>query len=86
MNRTSNSTFKSKSPSGATLVRPLAEGTNMASQDRVEQLVKTIDRAIAQAEELGMAHAVYILRVARLEADLSEIAVETKHPVGVKSI
>jgi len=54
----------------------------MTGQDRVEQLVKTIDRAIAQAEELGMAHAVYILRVARLEADLTEIAVETKQPVA----
>jgi hypothetical protein len=54
----------------------------MASQDRVEQLVKTIDRAIAQADELGMAHAVYILRVARLEADLTKIAVETKHPAA----
>lgn len=49
----------------------------MTNQDRVEQLVKTIDRAIAQADELGMAHAVYILRVARLEAHLNEIAAET---------
>ena len=56
----------------------------MTSQDRVEQLVKTIDRAIAQAEELGMAHAVYILRVARLEADLTEIAVRGQARRGVR--
>jgi hypothetical protein len=56
----------------------LAKETRMTNQERIEQLVKTIDRAIAQAEELGMAHAVYVLRVARLEADLTEIAGERK--------
>ena len=63
---------------GATAVRPLGKGKDMTGKDRVEQLVKTIDRAITQAEDLGMAHAVRVLMVARLEVDLSEIANESK--------
>ncbi|MGO3929117.1 hypothetical protein NP284_12490 [Rhodopseudomonas pseudopalustris] len=54
----------------------------MTGKDRVELLVKTIDRAITQAEDLGMAHAVRVLMVARLEVDLSEIASERKPDVG----
>ena len=82
MSQITTNSFTSKSSGGASAMRSLAEGTTMTSQDRVEQLVKTIDRAIAQAEELGMAHAVYILRVARLEADLTEIAGEAKRDVA----
>lgn len=67
---------------GSNRVRPLVKGTDMTGKDRVEQLVKTIDRAITQAEDLGMMHAVRVLMVARLEVDLSEIASETKPDVG----
>jgi hypothetical protein len=82
MNRTSAAAFTSESSSRSAAMRSLAKGTQMTREDQVEQMVKTIDRAIAQAEELGMAHAVYVLRVARLEADLTEIGVETRHPAA----
>jgi hypothetical protein len=67
---------------GSSAVRPLGEGKDMTGNDRVEQLVKTIDRAITQAEDLGMTHAVRLLMLVRLEVDLSEIANETNRNVG----
>ncbi|MCK7472891.1 MAG: hypothetical protein MZV49_03995 [Rhodopseudomonas palustris] len=67
---------------GAAAVRRPGKGKDMTGKDRVELLVKTIDRAITQAEDLGMAHAVRVLMVARLEVDLSEIASERKPDVG----
>lgn len=76
MNRATHDALHGKPSGDAAAARSLAKGKDMTHHDRVEQLVKTIDRAIAQAEELGMAHAVYVLRVARLEADLTEIATE----------
>lgn len=67
---------------GSSVVHPLGKGKDMTGHDRVEQLVKTIDRAITQAEDLGMTHAVRLLMLVRLEVDLSEIANETNRDVG----
>ena len=47
----------------------------MSEKIRVETLVKTIDRAIEQAKDLGMAFAVHLLMIARLEVDQTEIRI-----------
>ncbi|ABE37642.1 hypothetical protein [Rhodopseudomonas pseudopalustris] len=44
----------------------------------IETLATTINRAIEQAEELGIPSAAQLLMMARLEVDLTEIALETK--------
>jgi hypothetical protein len=41
----------------------------MARQEKIEQLVKTIDDAIARAEQLELTFAVFILGMARLEVE-----------------
>ncbi|MGP9813075.1 hypothetical protein ACTZWT_16330 [Rhodopseudomonas sp. NSM] len=44
----------------------------------IDTLATTINRAIEQAEELRIPSAVQLLMMARLEVDLTEIALETK--------
>lgn len=44
----------------------------------IDNLATTINRAIEQAEDLGIGSAVQLLMMARLEVDLTEIARETK--------
>ncbi|WBU30218.1 hypothetical protein OOZ54_01570 [Rhodopseudomonas palustris] len=43
----------------------------------IDALASTINRAIEQAEELGISSAVQLLMMARLEVDLTEIALES---------
>ncbi|RED21158.1 hypothetical protein BJ123_1536 [Rhodopseudomonas thermotolerans] len=45
----------------------------------IDTLASTINRAIEQAEDLGIPSAVQLLMMARLEVDLTEIALETRH-------
>jgi len=44
----------------------------------IDALASTINRAIEQAEELGISSAVQLLMMARLEVDLTEIALEAR--------
>ncbi|MCD0423522.1 hypothetical protein LOC51_40445 [Rubrivivax sp. JA1024] len=44
----------------------------------IDTLASTINRAIEQAEELGIPSAVQLLMMARLEVDLTEIALESR--------
>lgn len=55
-----------------------AEANGRAKQVSIDTLATTINRAIEQAEELGIPSAVQLLMMARLEVDLTEIALETK--------
>jgi hypothetical protein len=67
------------SPSKVRASRPMSTdssaGTTAVS---IDALASTINRAIEQAEELGIGSAVQLLMMARLEVDLTEIALETK--------
>jgi hypothetical protein len=55
-----------------------AETIGRAKPVSVDTLATTINRAIEQAEDLGISSAVQLLMMARLEVDLTEIALETK--------
>ena len=44
----------------------------------IDTLATTINRAIEQAEQLGIPSAVQLLMMARLEVDLTEIALESR--------
>jgi len=55
-----------------------AESNGRAKPVSIDTLATTINRAIEQAEELGIPSAVQLLMMARLEVDLTEIALETK--------
>ncbi|WP_420131040.1 hypothetical protein [Rhodopseudomonas sp.] len=66
-------TQKSRSARGVTADHG---GSDKAAS--VDALASTINRAIEQAEDLGIGSAVQLLMMARLEVDLTEIALETK--------
>lgn len=65
----------SKVRASRTMSTDNAAGTTAVS---IDALASTINRAIEQAEELGIGSAVQLLMMARLEVDLTEIALETK--------
>jgi hypothetical protein len=46
--------------------------------DSIDTLATTINCAIEQAEQLGISSAVQLLMMARLEVDLTEIALTTR--------
>ncbi|WP_322514950.1 hypothetical protein SR870_18280 [Rhodopseudomonas palustris] len=54
-----------------------AETSPRARSVSIDTLATTINRAIEQAEELRIPSAVQLLMMARLEVDLTEIALET---------
>ncbi|ABD05127.1 conserved hypothetical protein [Rhodopseudomonas palustris HaA2] len=54
-----------------------AEASARARSVSIDTLATTINRAIEQAEELRIPSAVQLLMMARLEVDLTEIALET---------
>lgn len=58
--------------------RPIAAETGRTKAVSVDALASTINRAIEQAEDLGIGSAVQLLMMARLEVDLTEIALESK--------
>ncbi|MFC0240535.1 hypothetical protein [Rhodopseudomonas telluris] len=59
--------------------RPVStESGAQAKAVSIDALASTINRAIEQAEDLGISSAVQLLMMARLEVDLTEIALETK--------
>ena len=52
----------------------------MARQEKMEQLVKTIDDAIARAEQLELTFAVFILGMARLEVEQEDYDIPEFRP------
>jgi tryptophanyl-tRNA synthetase len=72
-----NTTSKSR-PARAIAFNP----TVKHSASSIDALATTINRAIEQAEELGISSAMQLLMMARLEVDLTEIALETRMKNG----
>jgi hypothetical protein len=59
--------------------RPVAMNNSIKhSAVCIDALASTINRAIEQAEDLGISSAVQLLMMARLEVDLTEIALEAR--------
>ena len=59
--------------------RPISAGNTTSNNAvSIDALASTINRAIEQAEDLGIGSAVQLLMMARLEVDLTEIALETR--------
>ena len=53
-------------------IKPFNGDGTMARQEKIELLAKTIDEAIARAEQLGLTFVVFILDMARVEVDQTE--------------
>ncbi|MFT4277224.1 MAG: hypothetical protein QM576_12775 [Rhodopseudomonas sp.] len=66
-------------PSKPRAARPVVLNAPLKQQAvSIDTLASTINRAIEQAEELGIPSAVQLLMMARLEVDLTEIALESR--------